>query len=683
MDNKFDKRKIEQAKKLNSDILVDDYEDGYFEDGMFVVTKLKQNCGVIFINDNIKEDITTIDPNKYKIIYAGYYKLYPVIVGGLGNQLYIISAAINFCVKNGYKLIYDKSLVEELHVEEKSHENTNYLIMDHYKELYKYFTVENVDRNKSKFIRKDDNDLTDIKTLWPHQIIAGYFQSTNFMTEINVKNIFRNFIKISNDFETPEIVIHLRRGDFVKNPEIFSITEVSYIEEVSKLLPDGEITIIGQDIEWYKPQLDPILKDRIVKYRYGNMITDFKMLSNTTKAMVLGPSTFSWWAGYLNPNKDVKIYAPKRWMSRQKNIKESEKYYVDGWKLISDHYEILNTAIDLRNQRKHRELDEYLNMFNLLETPRNNAFMFKILDEYYIANYYLGNYDKCVQILKYYKYNNINEHIINNTDYLFDFMTKNKKVIVTTDINRTPKDDEFVIIYGDFPWMYENLIINNPCYRHFKYFDKLKYDIIEYDNYWDNIDKIYIINLDTRSDRYFETMSELIKLNVPLNKIERFSAILAKEWGCSASHLEVIKDIIKNKHQNCLILEDDFKITSLIGKNKNNIKSFLEREYDYDVCFISYRNIDNKNMIYDDLLYNIRIPCTNASGYFISLTGALNLLPIWEKALENFKETKQHQHYACDVSWNILQQNNKYFAFINKVGYQRPQYSNYFFFYMF
>ena len=117
----------------------------------------------------------------------------------------------------------------------------------------------------------------------------------------------------------------------------------------------------------------------------------------------------------------------------------------------------------------------------------------QILDEYYMAYFYKQDYINCVNVLKYYEHTCINDHVIDNTGYLLHHLRKNKKVVATLDVDRKPKEDEIIIIYGDYPWMYESLIIHNPCYRHFKYFNKIHHDVIEYGKEWDSIDKIYII----------------------------------------------------------------------------------------------------------------------------------------------------------------------------------------------
>ena len=73
----------------------------------------------------------------------------------------------------------------------------------------------------------------------------------------------------------------------------------------------------------------------------------------------------------------------------------------------------------------------------------------------------------------------------------------------------------------------------------------------------DNIDFIFYINLEKRTDRREQIEMELKKMEITA---ERFVGIPFEPGivGCGKSHLEVLKLAKDRKYKNVLILEDDF-----------------------------------------------------------------------------------------------------------------------------
>jgi len=83
-----------------------------------------------------------------------------------------------------------------------------------------------------------------------------------------------------------------------------------------------------------------------------------------------------------------------------------------------------------------------------------------------------------------------------------------------------------------------------------------KYTPNENNNPFDKIDKIYCINLDECTERLsnFNKMSQVYGF-----EFERFPAIkdIIGSWGCSMSHIQIIKDAKKRKYKQIIIFEDD------------------------------------------------------------------------------------------------------------------------------
>lgn len=110
-------------------------------------------------------------------------------------------------------------------------------------------------------------------------------------------------------------------------------------------------------------------------------------------------------------------------------------------------------------------------------------------------------------------------------------------------------------------------------------------------------DRIFLINLDSRKDRFEKCISQFNEYEID-SKITRFPAIEIKypdgsndkflgRCGCSLSHFEICKIAKKENFKNYLVLEDDFEFNldknSLFNNLNNSIK---ELPSNWDVLYL-------------------------------------------------------------------------------------------------
>ena len=307
-----------------------------------------------------------------------------------------------------------------------------------------------------------------------------------------------------------------------------------------------------------------------------------------------------------------------------------------------------------------------------------SSFTDDMLYSLYMAYYYSKKYRKCIDILR--KIKVVSEHLIHNSNYLFSKLYSD--IIATTDLSREPKENEIVVYYGNYHYSIDNFPVNNKVYRHPIFFSSLQHTKFEFDDCWDNIDIIYILNLEIRYDRYLEILVELCKLNAPLNKIHHYKAkkVINNNdvniyYEAAKNHIDVITHFIEHNYNNCLILEDDVTFTNRTVEHKKDLKTFFDRNYDFDVCFItaSEYGIILPN---DDLLSISKQFCTTSSGYILNKKSSKKILDTLIEGNELLLKTGNHRKYANDRYWEKLQIDNKFFIFNRKFGYQRPSYSN-------
>jgi hypothetical protein len=302
----------------------------------------------------------------------------------------------------------------------------------------------------------------------------------------------------------------------------------------------------------------------------------------------------------------------------------------------------------------------------------------RVLDYCFIAHFYNKNLQGCMNICKqFYKYE-IPAHFKSNVKYFYDLARElNYKIIGTCNISYTPQVNEIVIYYGNYPDDYMALPQSNRIYKHTLYKDDIRVDEFKCASCWNRIDKIFIMGLENEFERTNDTILQLSLMNAPLNKIHVYKAkkdinLNDVYIGATKNHIDCLKMMLDVGYETCLFLEDDFIFTSSIEENKQKLACFIERNYDYDICFLSASKYHRRDE-FDDLLILSKQVCTTSSGYLINKR---NVKKVYNAVVEGYElllRNKEHSHLYCiDRYWTTLQKDNKMFIFKDKLGFQKP-----------
>ena len=189
-----------------------------------------------------------------------------------------------------------------------------------------------------------------------------------------------------------------------------------------------------------------------------------------------------------------------------------------------------------------------------------------------------------------------------------------------------------------------------------------------------NIDKIIYINLNKRSDRREEIENELNKFGLEYERFEAIDVPHFGQLGCAISHLSVLKIAKERGYKNILILEDDFTFTVTKDEFENQLNSFFNSNINYNVCMLSYNLIKHTESNYKFLFKALDVQTT--SGYIVNSNYYDKLINIFEPNIQFLAESKRTDLYSVDVVWKKLQPNDDWFCFINRIGIQRPSYSD-------
>jgi hypothetical protein len=307
--------------------------------------------------------------------------------------------------------------------------------------------------------------------------------------------------------------------------------------------------------------------------------------------------------------------------------------------------------------------------------PRSIAFGARSItyDSIYRANLHCGDRAKAQFWMGAFEFADIIPHNIFNSNFLLPMLGK---VVASFDPAREPADDEVVIVYGTYPDWHKALPATRKMYRHVSLFNQVNHAVVESHPCWDSVDIIYILNLEERVDRYYETLCSLAKVAAPLHKVHHYRAKkdgLPPYAGATKNHTDVMEHFNASGHNTCLILEDDIVFTDDTSRVHNSITEFFKRAYEYSICFLAVSRIGNREP-FDDLLSMSKQECTTSSAYFLHKPTSSDVYRIAKEGLDIMIASGGAAAYGCiDRYW--CPKIPLHF-FKDKLAFQRPSYSN-------
>ena len=176
----------------------------------------------------------------------------------------------------------------------------------------------------------------------------GYFQSEKYFDDPEVKQQLRKDFSMPENYPKSQtfkdlekeiknnisVSIHCRRGDYLAHTDTFGgiCTDTYYenaINYVKERYPECRFYCFSDDKEYIKEKFG----DRFTIVNQDNTLssTDEFYLMSYCKHNIIANSTFSWWASWLNDNKDKLILAPEKWFANR----DFDIIYTDNMTKIS------------------------------------------------------------------------------------------------------------------------------------------------------------------------------------------------------------------------------------------------------------------------------------------------------------------------------------------------------------
>ena len=255
------------------------------------------------------------------------YYLSGNIMGGLGNQMFIIAAICSLAWHNNLEPIFEKIGVSP----PLSNPRPVY-----WKTVFNKVAIMNSnDYNKIQFNNYSlpNNNLVPINLVHNKSYrFTGYFQNPNFFNkykskiielfslDTNSQNIVNNIYNsiVNNNYDT--ISIHVRRSDYIKLQNIHVVQNIEYyknaIDYIKNKYNNLLFLIFSDDINWCKTNfgslnINCIYVENVSPYLDKDILDMYLMAQ--CKHNIIANSTFSWWGAYMNKNKDKIVCAPNRW----------------------------------------------------------------------------------------------------------------------------------------------------------------------------------------------------------------------------------------------------------------------------------------------------------------------------------------------------------------------------------
>jgi hypothetical protein len=248
--------------------------------------------------------------------------------GGLGNQMFQISAAVALALRNGDSAVFD---FEKCYTPLQGNKSTKYR-----DSIFKKIN-ETKDFVPSKVFNEPKFSYGEI-TYQNNILIKGYFQSELYFEDYKeeIINLFyfsddnliklNNFIKEINEKNLPITIIHIRRGDYLLNSDFHCLCPKEYYLDSIDKLGNCCYIFISDDINWVKKEFK---NENFYYFESNDEILDLTLMTIGDN-VVISNSSFSWWGAYLNRNKNKTIIAPKDWFG-DKGPKDTHTLIPEKW----------------------------------------------------------------------------------------------------------------------------------------------------------------------------------------------------------------------------------------------------------------------------------------------------------------------------------------------------------------
>ncbi len=344
--------------------------------------------------------------------------------GRLGNQLFQLASLAGLANKHKRKLKLPDWQYSDVFKNYNNYADTDKL------EINKYFQINEV---KPGYTISDNEFVKKIAIY----NINGYLQSYKYFENININHLLEfdeKFVEavrfkydIANVFKRETIAIHIRRGDYVDNPNYYQLPIKYYITALLSIddWREHNIIVFSDDIEYCKVHFQCLDN---VYFAEGNEIQDLCLMAQCNK-FILSNSSFSWWGAMLSLNRTLVLRPSFHFAGalNKTNFNLGEYYPADwyGFNHLGRQIDLEDTTFVIPVRYDHKDRKENFDLS--VEMIKKNFDTFISVGEQ-------GNnkFEYCRRYLKYIKFSNMTE--FHRTKMLNELIKKAEtKIVVNWD----------------------------------------------------------------------------------------------------------------------------------------------------------------------------------------------------------------------------------------------------------
>ena len=260
-----------------------------------------------------------------------------ILIGGLGNQLFQVSAGKSLELASGKKVNFTTGYIERIG-------------NSHGMDISKYFNLDDCLSNSKSMSQGTLRLLREINTISrklkvkdlnryyfsdevgydsrifeltnPRKIL-GYFQSWKYFDSLTDFSFLEIKKPMSNSFSELELeisnsecgAIHIRRGDYMKQGQVFGLLSDKYYEESIEQLSlskGSTVYVFSDSAEIAESVLRPWSGRYLFKFVKNLDSFESMLLMSRFPKIVIANSSFSYWAALLGGKKE-NVIAPSKW----------------------------------------------------------------------------------------------------------------------------------------------------------------------------------------------------------------------------------------------------------------------------------------------------------------------------------------------------------------------------------